>query len=112
MAEIRRRLASLLLVAAVAVGDLAGKDRQPVVPAVAAMERFPRLAHRAHWDKAMLVEMAPAVTSVAVAAVAQVALEQMPAGQMAAMAALGFKTASLAHPPTTQAAVAAAQAIW
>ena len=84
-----------------------GKRREAVVPAVAAMERFPRLVHREPRAKAMLVEMAPAVTLVAVAAVAQEVLVQMPAGQMAAMAALGFKTTSLAHPPITQAAVAA-----
>ncbi len=85
---------------------LEDRDLRQALPAVAAMEKFPRQAHRAPRAKAMLVEMAPAVTSVAVAAVAREVLGQMPAGQMAAMAALAFKTTSLAHPPTTQAAVA------
>ena len=76
------------------------------------MERFPRLAHRAPRDKAMLEEMAPAVTKVAAAVVVLAELGQMPARQMAETEALAFKTTSLVHPLTTQAAVAAAQAIW
>ena len=100
------------MVAAAAVAAKVGRGRLLVVPAVAAMERFQRLAHRAVRAKAMLEEMAPAATKVAVVVVAQEVLGQMPAGQMAAMAALAFKTTSLVHLSTMQAAAAAAREIW
>ena len=98
------------MVAAVEQVVLAARGQQPVGPAVAAMGKCRQLELQAPRAKAMQEETALAVTSAVEAAAVQVVLEQMPAGQMAAMAAVAFKVTSLVHPPTMQAAVGAARA--